>query len=120
MILSRALLLACSLAASANTWAEDKTLTLDQLPAAVKAAALKQANGVPIKEIEEETKKGKTIYEVEFGDTEVTFDVNGKVLSSKIEKEDDKDEDDDEDHEDDDAKKADGRKADGDKAKKDD
>lgn len=119
MILSRTLLLSCCLAVSA--WAEDKKLTLDQLPPAVKAAALKQANGVPITEVEEETKKGKTVYEVEFGDTEVTFDANGKVLSSKVEKDDDKDdEDEDEDDEDEDDKKVDGKKADGDKAKKDD
>lgn len=116
MTLSRTLLLSCCLAVATSAWAEDKKLTLDQLPPAVKEAALKQANGVPIKEIEEETKKGKTVYEVEFGDTEVTFDANGKVLSSKVEKDDDKDdEDEDEDDEDEDDKKADG-----DKAKKDD
>lgn len=103
MILSRTLLLSCCLAVNASVWAEDKVLTLDQLPAAVKAAALKQANGVAISEIEEETKKGKTVYEVKFGDTEVTLDANGKVLSTKVDKEDD--EDDDEDEDDDDAKK---------------
>lgn len=119
MILNRTLLLGCCLAASASAWAEDRKLTLDQLPPAVKAAALKQANGVPIKEIEEETKKGKTVYEVEFGNTEVTFDANGTVLSSKVEKEDDDDEDEneDEDEDGDDDEKADGKKADSDKAK---
>lgn len=124
MILSRTLLLGCCLAASASAWAEDKKLTLDQLPPVVKAAALKQANGVPITEIEEETRKGKTVYEVEFGDTEVTFDANGKVLSSKIEKEDDEDEDDEEEDDDDDEKKPEAGKKDGEgdkaKGKKDD
>lgn len=97
MILSRTLLLSCCLAVNASVWAEDKVLTLDQLPAAVKAAALKQANGVAISEIEEETKKGKTVYEVKFGDTEVTLDANGNVLSTKVDKEDDEDDDDEDD-----------------------
>ena len=107
MHLSRTLLLTSFLSLSATAWAEDegKNLTIDQLPAPVKATALEQANGVKISEVEEETKKGKTIYEIHFGDTEVTIDVNGKVLSSKVEKEDndedDKDDDKDEkgDHE---------------------
>jgi len=123
MILSRTLLMSCCLAIGASVWAEDKKITLDQLPAAVKAAALKQANGVAISEIEEETKKGKTVYEVKFGDTEVTFDANGTVLSSKVEKDDEEEDEDEEDEEDEDEdeddKKADGKKADGDKAKKD-
>jgi hypothetical protein len=97
MILSRTLLLSCCLAVVGSAWAEDKKLTLDELPAAVKAAALKQANGVAISEIEEETKKGKTVYEVTFGDTEVTLDANGKVLSTKVEKEDDEDDDEEDD-----------------------
>ncbi len=105
MILSRTLLVSCCLAVSASVWAEDKVLTLDQLPPAVKASALKQANGVAISEIEEETKKDKTVYEVKFGDTEVTLDANGKVLSTKVEKEDDEEDDD----EDDDKKGKDGK-----------
>jgi len=137
MTLNRTLLLSCCLALGASAWAEDKVLTLDQLPPAVKAAALKQANGVAISEIEEETKKGKTVYEVHFGDTEVTFDANGKVLSSKVDKEDDEDDDDDkddkggkakkdskgkddddeDDDEDEDDKKAPSKKVDGDNAK---
>ena len=128
MILSRTLLMSCCLAVAASVWAEDKKLTLDQLPAAVKAAALKQANGVAISEIEEETKKGKTVYEVKFGDTEVTLDANGTVLSSKVEKEDDEDDDeddkkgkdgdDDEDDDEDDKNDKDEKKSDKKPAKK--
>jgi len=94
MHLSRTLLLAGCLGLTQAGWAEEEqTLTLDQLPAAVKEAVLKQANGAKIKEIEAETKKGKTVYEVTFGETEVTFDANGTVLRSKVEKDDDEDED---------------------------
>lgn len=95
MHLPRILLLTGCLALSQAAWAEEEQqLTLDQLPAAVKAAALKQANGAKITEIEAETKKGKTVYEITFGETEVTFDANGTVLRSKVEKADDEDEDD--------------------------
>ena len=125
MHLSRTLLLAGCLGLTQAGWAEEEqTLTLDQLPAAVKEAVLKQANGAKIKEIEAETKKGKTVYEVTYGETEVTFDANGTVLRSKVEKDDDEDEDekkdgkkkakkgdaekDDDDDDDDDDKKDDG------------
>ncbi|MBA3698163.1 MAG: hypothetical protein H0W78_04860 [Planctomycetes bacterium] len=94
MHLSRTLLLAGCLGLTQAGWAEEEqTLTLDQLPPVVKEAVLKQANGAKIKEIEAETKKGKTVYEVNFGETEVTFDANGTVLRSKVEKDDDEDED---------------------------
>ena len=83
------------LAFSSALWCEDegKAITLDQLPAAVKEAVVKQVANAKIKEIEEETKDGKTVYEVTFGDTEVTFDAAGKVLKSKVEKDDDEDDD---------------------------
>lgn len=91
------------LALSPALWCEDegKVITLDQLPAAVKEAVLKQVADAKIKEIEQETKDGKTVYEVTFGDTEVTFDAAGKVLKSKVEKD---DEDDDQDGDKDDHK----------------
>jgi hypothetical protein len=95
MHFSRTLLLTgCLALGSALSAEEDQSLTLDQLPPAVKEALLKQANGAQISEIEAETKKGKTVYEAKFGDTEVVVDANGKVLSTKVDKEDDKDEDD--------------------------
>ncbi len=43
-----------------------KTVTLDQVPAAVKATILKEAAGAKVKEIERETKDGQTVYEAEF------------------------------------------------------
>lgn len=93
MPITRTLLLSLTLACAA--WGEEeKRLTLDQLPPAVKEAVLKQANGAKISEIEEETKKGRTVYEVEIGDTEYTFDATGKVLRAKVEKDDDEDEED--------------------------
>jgi uncharacterized membrane protein YkoI len=95
MPITRTLLLSLTLAC-ASAWGEEeeKIITLDQLPPAVKAAVLKQANGAKIDEIEEETKKGKTVYEVKIGNTEYTFDATGKVLRAKVEKDDDEDEDD--------------------------
>src|SRR5690348_17131009 len=56
MPITRTLLLSLTLACATAWGEEEKTLTLDQLPPAVKEAVLKQANGAKIKEIEEETK----------------------------------------------------------------
>ncbi|MBI5865327.1 MAG: PepSY-like domain-containing protein [Planctomycetes bacterium] len=53
-------------AAGLAAWAQEESLTIDKVPAAVKAAILKETAGGKIKEIEAETKNGKTIYEVEF------------------------------------------------------
>ncbi len=98
--LTRTLSLACCLGLTAVAWSEDegRKITIDQLPAAVKAALLQQAGGAQIKDIEEETSKdGKVVYEAEIVangvTTEIKLDATSKVLKTKVEKEgDDKDE----------------------------
>jgi len=75
-------------------------VTLDQVPAAVKAAILKAAGGAKIKEIEKEVKKGKVVYEAEFvadgKEIEIKVAPDGKLLGRKVEADDDDDDDDDE------------------------
>jgi uncharacterized membrane protein YkoI len=62
------------------TWANDEheeTVTLEQVPAAVKTTILKESAGGEIKEIEVETERGKTFYEAEFVR-------NGKTIEIKV------------------------------------
>ena len=88
--LTRTLSLACCLGLTAVAWSEDegKKITIDQLPAAAKAALLQQAGGAQIKDIEEETKDGKAVYEAEIVangvTTEVKLDATGKVLKYEL------------------------------------
>lgn len=70
----------------------DRKLTLDQLPAPVRATAEKQAIGGTIGEIEMETEKGETTYIVDVKQNGVLYDVEiapgGQLLSKKIDTED--------------------------------
>jgi uncharacterized membrane protein YkoI len=79
---------------------EEGNVTLDQVPPAVKATLLKEANGAKITEIEKETKNGKTVYEAEFvagGKTvEVKVASDGKLLKREVEDDEDEEEDEDE------------------------
>ncbi len=74
---------------------KEEKVTIDQVPAAVKATILKEAKGAKIKEIEKETKKGKTIYEAEFvvdgKEIEIKVAADGKLLSREVEDDDDDD-----------------------------
>jgi len=74
---------------------DEKEISLDQVPAAVKATILKEAGGKRIKEIEVETRGGKKIYEAEWvvGGKEVEIKVasDGKLLSKETEDDDDDD-----------------------------
>jgi len=76
----------------------EQKVTLDQVPAAVKATILKEAGGAKIREIEKETKGDRTIYEAEFvkdgKEIEIKVAPDGTLLKRKVEREDD-DEDDD-------------------------
>jgi len=73
----------------------EEQVSLDQVPAVVKATILKQAGNGTIKEIERETKDGKTIYEAEVmiggKEFEIKVAADGTLLGKKLE--------DDEDHE---------------------
>ena len=85
------------LLATAHAEEEGKEITIDQVPAAVKATILAQANGAKLTEIEVETKHGKQVYEAEFENNgatvKVVVDAAGVLLKTKVEKEDgDKDE----------------------------
>ena len=81
-------------------WAGDEgeeEVTLDQVPAAVKATILKESAGGKITEIERETKNGQTVYEAEFvrdgQEIEIKIAPDGTLLGREIEGEED-DEDD--------------------------
>ncbi len=75
-------------AVAATGWAfddEDEVLvSIDQVPAAVKATFLKEAKGGTIKEIKRETKRGKTIYEAKIvmdgKEVEVEVATDGTLL----------------------------------------
>ncbi len=73
----------------------EEELTIDQVPAAVKATILREANGAPIAGIERETKNGRTIYEAEFRvngrEIEIQIAPDGTLLSRRPETESDDD-----------------------------
>lgn len=105
-LMTVACLAGCNGAAATN---EGKKVSIEQVPAAVKATILAQTQGGAIKEIEKETEKGQFIYEAEvvIGGREVEIRVanNGTLLGTKTESEDKDnekegdDDDDDEKHE---------------------
>ena len=74
---------------------DEVKLTIDQVPPAVKAAILAEAGDNPIKEIEAETKNGKTVYEAEWvsGGKEIELKVaaDGTILKKEVEDADDDD-----------------------------
>jgi uncharacterized membrane protein YkoI len=82
---------------------DDIEVSIDAVPAAVKATILAQAGGNPINEIEMETENGVTIYEAEVvvdgRETDIRVDSEGNLLGTKVE---DEEEGDDEDEEGDD------------------
>jgi biopolymer transport protein ExbD len=65
---------------------KDKKLTLDKVPAAVKAAILAQSNGAEIKGIEKEKEDGKIVYSADLikdkAKSEITVSEDGKFLAS--------------------------------------
>jgi len=76
----------------------EKDVTIDQVPAAVKATILKEAGDNKIDEIEEVSRDGKVIYyEAEWtsGGKEIEIEVapDGKLLSKETEDADDDDDD---------------------------
>lgn len=67
--------------ATAAVWAgsneREEKVSIDQVPAPVKATILREMEGAQIKEIERETEHGKTVYEAE-------ADRNGKEIEIKV------------------------------------
>jgi uncharacterized membrane protein YkoI len=71
-------------------WAQseqEKPVSLDQVPAAVKATILKESAGGEIKEIEVETERGKTFYEAEFVRGGKTIEIKVAPDGTLLEKE---------------------------------
>ena len=76
----------------------EKDVTIDQVPAAVKATILKEAGDNKIEEIEEVSRDGKVVYyEAEWKsggkEIEIKVDPSGKLLSKEVEDDDDDDDD---------------------------
>lgn len=78
---------------------DEEQVSIDEVPAAVKATILEEAQGGTIKEIERETEDGKTVYEAEViingEEVEIEVAADGTLLSKKVEDADDDDDDDD-------------------------
>jgi len=70
---------------------DEQKVSLEQVPAAVKATILKEAQGGTIKEIERETKHGRTIYEAEVllegKELEIKVAPDGTLLKKECEHE---------------------------------
>jgi uncharacterized membrane protein YkoI len=74
-------------------WAQsgqEKQVSLDQVPAAVKATILKESAGGEIKEVEVETESGKTYYEAEFVRDGKTIEIKVAPDGTLVEKEEEK------------------------------
>ena len=71
----------------------EEEISLDQVPEAVKATMLKEADGAQIEDVVKETEDGKVVYEAEFEvdgqDIEIEVAPNGKLLEREIEDDDD-------------------------------
>ena len=88
---------------------KDEDLSLDQVPAAVKATILKEAQGGEVEEIELEDENGENLYEakvvIDGQEYELKISPDGTLLSKEMDDDDDDDdegEDEDEDEDDDD------------------
>lgn len=97
----------CIGAVATQQLAEDeKGVSIEQVPAAVRAALLAQAQGGAIEEIEMETENGQAVYEAEMTidgkEVEVKVAADGTVLGKEEDDEDEGDDADDVDDEEDD------------------
>lgn len=76
----------------------EQAVSIDQVPAPVKATILAEAKGAQVKEIERETTKAGVVYEAEWvengHDVEIKVAPDGKLLKRQVEQEDDADDDD--------------------------
>jgi len=95
------LILGVGAVATQRMMQNDIEVSIDAVPAAVKATILAQAQGNPIREVEMETENGQTVYEAEvvIGGKEVEIRVaaDGALLGQEVDDEDDDEADDDED-----------------------
>ncbi|MGH7133884.1 MAG: hypothetical protein ACREJO_18295, partial [Phycisphaerales bacterium] len=80
---------------------DDQVVTLDRVPAAVRATILQHAAGKPIAEIELGTENGVRVYEIDCGSKEFKVGVDGAFLGNEPQDNDDDDGDDDGEQDDD-------------------
>ena len=87
-----ALLLFTMPGAYANS-GQEETVALDDVPKAVKATIIKEADGADVLEVEREIRKGQTVYEAEFvrngKEIEIEVSLDGTLLKTEIDDEDD-------------------------------
>ena len=66
---------------------KDETITMTDLPAAVKTAAEKEIGGGKVYEVEKELKNGQAVYEIVYDDAgakmELKYDEAGKLLKKE-------------------------------------
>jgi uncharacterized membrane protein YkoI len=66
-------------------------MTLDQVPAPVRATLMREAGGATIKTVDKEESKGKVIYETDVmvngKNWELKVDADGKLISKKLDEE---------------------------------
>lgn len=83
--------------ATIQTVDQEKQISIEQVPAAVKATILAQAQGGVINEIEEEVVNGQTIYEAEVivdgREVDIQVTADGTLLGTETENDDEGDED---------------------------
>jgi uncharacterized membrane protein YkoI len=72
---------------------DEEEVSLDDVPAAVKATILKEAAGAEIEEVDKETEDGQTVYEAEFEadgkEIEIEVATDGTLLERETEEDDD-------------------------------
>jgi hypothetical protein len=72
-------------------------MKIDEVPAAVKATIVYEANGTAVTSVDKETDDGKTIYEADAKIGKINYEIkvaeDGTLISKKIDKEDDEKED---------------------------
>jgi hypothetical protein len=72
-------------------------MKIDDVPAAVKATIVYEANGTIVKNVDKETDDGKTIYEADALIGKINYEIkvaeDGTLISKKIDKDDDEKED---------------------------
>lgn len=77
---------------------DEEEVSLDDVPAAVKATILKEAAGAEIEEVVKETEDGQTVYEAEVivngHETDIKVAADGTLLGKEVEDEDGEDDDD--------------------------
>ncbi len=107
IVLAGAGIALCIGAVATQQLGEDEiSVSIDQVPAAVKAALLAEAQGGTINEIEMETENGQAVYEADVvldgKEVEVKVAADGTVLGKEADDEDEDDDADDADEEEDD------------------